>query len=104
MAVFMISLTGIPPFAGFFGKYYVFAGAIGGGYTWLAIIGVLMSVVSASYYLRLVVLMYFKEGTERNSSVNVPAASLAALVVAAIGLLGLGLFPSLLLQLTAWCF
>ena len=104
MAVFMFSLTGIPPFAGFFGKYYVFAGAIGGGYTWLAIIGVLMSVGSASYYLRLVVLMYFKEGTERNSTVSVPAASLAALVIAAIGLLGLGLFPSLLLQLTAWCF
>jgi NADH-quinone oxidoreductase subunit N len=53
MALFMFSLAGIPPFAGFFGKYYVFAGAVEAGYTWLAIVGVIMTVVSAYYYLRL---------------------------------------------------
>jgi NADH-quinone oxidoreductase subunit N len=103
MAVFMFSLTGIPPFAGFFGKYYVFAGAVEGGYTWLAVIGVLMSVVSAYYYLRVVVMMYFREG-ETEFDVAMPALGLAALVVSALGLLGLGLFPSVILNLTSHFF
>jgi NADH-quinone oxidoreductase subunit N len=99
MALFMFSLAGIPPFAGFFGKYYVFAGAIEAGYTWLAVVGVLMSAVSAYYYLRLVVVMYFKEGTSPMDA-PVPALSLLALVVSAIGILGLGIFPSVVLNLT----
>ena len=99
MALFMFSLTGIPPFAGFFGKYYVFAGAIGAGYTWLAIIGVLMSVVSAYYYLRLVVLMYFREeGSDLAPAV--PAISLVALLLSAAGVIGMGIFPSIVLNLT----
>jgi len=100
MALFMFSLTGIPPFAGFFGKYYVFAGAIEAGYTWLAIVGVLMSVVSAYYYLRLVVLMYFKE---QASMLDAPASRLgiAALVISAIALIQFGIFPSTILNLTA---
>jgi NADH-quinone oxidoreductase subunit N len=103
MALFMFSLAGIPPFAGFFGKYYVFAGAIGAGYTWLAIIGVLMSVVSAYYYLRLVVVMYFREpaaafgGTENR-------LALGALVFSALAIIGLGLFPTTILNLTAAIF
>lgn len=99
MAVFMFSLAGVPPFAGFFGKYYVFAGAIEGGYTWLAIIGVLMSVVSAYYYLRLVVVMYFKEQV---SAIEIPKPSLgmAALVMAAIGLVVFGIYPSSIISLT----
>ena len=103
MAVFMFSLTGIPPFAGFFGKYYVFAGAVEGGYTWLAIVGVLMSVVSAYYYLRIVVMMYFREGGA-DIEVAIPALGLAALIVSALGLLGFGLFPSVILNLTAHFF
>lgn len=103
MALFMFSLTGIPPFAGFFGKYYVFAGAVSAGYTWLAIIGVLMSVVSAYYYLRLVVLMYFKE---QASFVGIPDSKLGflALVISAIALVGFGLFPDTLLNLTSHFF
>ncbi|MCK5571713.1 MAG: NADH-quinone oxidoreductase subunit N, partial [Bacteroidetes bacterium] len=103
MALFMFSLAGIPPFAGFFGKYYVFAGAIDAGYTWLAIVGVLMSAVSAYYYLRLVVLMYFKEGVS-SLEAPVPALSFVALIVSAIGILGLGVFPSLILTLTEQIF
>jgi NADH-quinone oxidoreductase subunit N len=103
MALFMFSLTGIPPFAGFFGKYYVFAGAIGAGYTWLAIIGVLMSAVSAYFYLRLVVLMYFKDATEE-AAPAAPALGFVALAIAALALVGFGLFPSLLLDLTLHCF
>jgi len=99
MAVFMFSLTGVPPFAGFFGKYYVFAGAVQAGYTWLAIVGVLMSVVSAYYYLRLVVLMYFKEQAEVQLNASRSSLGMAALVVSAVGLLGFGVFPSVIVNL-----
>jgi len=61
MAVFMFSLAGIPPLAGFFGKLYVFMAAVQAGQFTLAVIGVLASVVSAYYYLRIVKLMYFDE-------------------------------------------
>ena len=57
----MFSLTGIPPLAGFFGKLYVFGAAVNGGLTWLAIIGVLNSAISAYYYLRVIVTMYMAE-------------------------------------------
>jgi NADH-quinone oxidoreductase subunit N len=103
MALFMFSLAGIPPFAGFFGKYYVFAGAVQAGYTWLAIVGVLMSVVSAYYYLRLVVQMYFRDQTLAIEA-SVPALSMAALVVSAMGILGLGMFPSSVLGITTHLF
>jgi NADH-quinone oxidoreductase subunit N len=101
--IFMFSLAGVPPFAGFFGKYYVFTGAVEAGYTWLAIVGVLMSVVSAYYYLRLVVVMYFNDG-EGIPAVPGRAAGLTALIIAAVALIGFGLFPSILLGLTARCF
>jgi NADH-quinone oxidoreductase subunit N len=103
MALFMFSLAGIPPFAGFFGKYYVFAGAVEAGYTWLAIVGVLMSIVSAYYYLRLVVLMYFREPS---GAVPGPLNGLAvgALVLSAAVIVGLGLFPSAVLNLTSQFF
>lgn len=67
MAVFMFSLAGIPPFAGFFGKYYLFASAVSANMTWLAIVGVLASAVSVYFYINVVVKMYF-------SSEHVPAA------------------------------
>ena len=102
-AIFMFSLAGVPPFAGFFGKYYVFAGAIEAGFTWLAIVGVLMSVVSAYYYLRLVVVMYFND--QSGGLIVAPRRTgLAALIIAAIALIGFGVFPSILLGLTARCF
>jgi len=61
LAVFMFSLAGIPPLAGFFGKFYVFVAAVDAGLITLAIIGVLTSVIGAFYYLRIVKLMYFDE-------------------------------------------
>jgi NADH-quinone oxidoreductase subunit N len=103
MALFMFSLAGIPPFAGFFGKYYVFAGAVNAGYTWLAIIGVVMSVVSAYYYLRLVVLMYFRPGSGPVAIAEAPLA-VGALVLCAAAVILLGLFPSSVLALTAGIF
>ena len=103
MALFMFSLSGIPPFAGFFGKYYVFAGAVQAGYTWLAIIGVLMSVVSLYYYLRLVVVMYFKEQA-LISEAPVSKLSIAALIISAVAVVEFGIFPSTVLSLTAHFF
>jgi len=100
MAVLMFSLAGIPPFAGFFGKYYVFAGAIAAGYTWLAIVGVIMSVVSAYYYLRLVVAMYFTSETS-GRDIQVPTAGLVALGASVLALLWLGLFPSTIVSITS---
>jgi NADH-quinone oxidoreductase subunit N len=104
MAVFMFSLSGIPPFAGFFGKYYVFAGAVQAGYTWLAVVGVLMSVVSAYYYLRLVVLMYFREQSLPTSESSHSGLGMAALVLSAVALVGFGVYPSAILNLISHFF
>ena len=102
-AIFMFSLAGVPPFAGFFAKYYVFAGTVEAHFTWLAIVGVLMSVVSAYYYLRLVVLMYFNDQPGGAAVAGRPFG-LAAVIIAAIALIGFGVFPSILLGLSARCF
>jgi NADH-quinone oxidoreductase subunit N len=61
LAMLLFSLAGIPPLAGFFAKFYVFLAAIEGGLYWLAVIGVLASVVGAYYYLRIIKIMYFDE-------------------------------------------
>src|SRR5262249_60435481 len=62
MSLFMLSLAGFPPLAGFTGKFYIFRSAILAGHTNLAIIGVLNSLLSVIYYLRVVVAMYMEEG------------------------------------------
>ena len=64
MTVFLLSLGGFPPTAGFIGKWYIFAAAVQRGHYWLAIIGVLTSVVSVFFYLRIVVMMYMTEGSD----------------------------------------
>ena len=98
MAIFMLSLAGIPPFAGFLGKYYVFLAAVNGGLTWLAIVGVLASVVSVYYYLRLLVVMYFQESTFEFSP-NSSALSLTVLLIAVLIVIELGIFPSSILSI-----
>jgi NADH-quinone oxidoreductase subunit N len=64
LAIFMFSMSGIPPLAGFFGKLYIFLAAVESGLYGLAIIGLLASVVAAYYYLRIVKIMYFDEPVE----------------------------------------
>lgn len=94
MTVFMLSFTGIPPLVGFWGKFFLFRTAIEGGYVALAVIGLLTSLVSAWYYLRVIVMMYFNDGepeASRAFSVNLAAIGLA-LVVLVLGLLPTGLF------------
>lgn len=96
MTIFMLSLAGIPPLAGFFGKYYIFVAAVNADLTWLAIVGVLSSVVSVYYYLRVVMVMYFREpGNE--VAYGITPAGLAVLGVASLAILQFGLFPSSLL-------
>jgi len=62
MTVFMLSLTGLPPTIGFIGKFYVFRAAIDSGYMWLAVVGVITSLISAFYYLRVVMVMWMQSG------------------------------------------
>jgi NADH-quinone oxidoreductase subunit N len=79
-AVFLFSLAGIPPLAGFFGKLYVFLAAIEAQLYALAVIGVLTSVVGAYYYVRLVKIMYFDEPTARfEKPISAPLSAVLAL-------------------------
>jgi NADH-quinone oxidoreductase subunit N len=95
MTIFLLSLGGFPPFGGFIAKWYVFAGAIDAGNVWLAIIGVLTSVVSVFFYLRVVVMMYMTpEGEPSRHIPPVPRAAGAALIAAALLVLYLGVLPT----------
>jgi len=73
MAIFMLSLTGIPPTAGFLGKWFVFSATVDAGLYWLAILGVLTSVVGAYYYVRVIVNMYLREDREGDAAVGATA-------------------------------
>jgi NADH-quinone oxidoreductase subunit N len=87
IAIFMFSLAGIPPLAGFFGKYFIFLSVIKAKFYALAIIGVLASVVGAFYYLRVVKVMYFdepKESLDKDTSIEM---ELVAFTAAAFNLL-----------------
>jgi NADH-quinone oxidoreductase subunit N len=102
MALFMVSLTGIPPTVGFWGKFYLFTAVIQADLTWLAIIAVVMSAVSAYYYLRVVWYMYFREAAEGAEPESEPESSQAGVVtavaIAALGVVLVGLFPGPLLD------
>ena len=95
-ALFLLSLAGIPPTAGFFGKWFVFRAAIDGGLYWLAIVALVNSVIGAYYYLRVLVYMYMREPAA-GAPIAVPMRSgyvNAALLVSAILVLALGLTPT----------
>lgn len=98
MSLFMFALAGIPPMAGFFGKYYVFFGAIQEDLTWLAIIGVLSSVISVYFYLRVVVYIYFMNAKE-NFEIQKSFGSNLAIAISGLIVLFLGFFPDTLLNL-----
>ncbi len=99
MALFMFSLSGLPPTAGFMAKFYVFSAAVEQGYIGLAIIGVLNSLISIYYYLRPIVLMYMEEPKAEMPSLSLAPFMFAALVLAILGTLHLGLFPAHMLGL-----
>jgi len=98
MTVSMLSFTGIPPTLGFIGKFYLFRSVVEGGFIWLAIIGVLTSLVSAYYYLRVVIYMYMQDGepvAQRDNWVYLTAA------VTGVGMIVLGIFS---LPLLNWAY
>ena len=100
MLVFMFSLTGIPPTAGFIGKFNLFMAALHAGYTWIVIFAVLFSVISAYFYLRVVMLMYMYE-PEREMNLAPSGALSAALAIALTGVILLGCYPGGILDYTA---
>ena len=96
MTLFLLSLAGIPPTAGFIAKVNVFSAAIDAGYWGLVLIGVLLSVAAAFFYLRVIVLMYMQEPEEASVAEVSPTYSGAVLVVPAAATLVLGVFPGVI--------
>ena len=101
MAIFMLSLTGIPPTGGFIGKFYIFKSAVDAGMYGLAIVGVLASVVGAFFYLRVVVQMYAREPGADPLPVSMTPVESLGIAIACAGILWVGLFPTGLLELAA---
>ena len=101
MTIFLLSLGGFPPMAGFIAKWYVFSAAVKAGYTGLAIIGVLTSVISVFFYLRIVVMMYMTPTDTPAQFPAIPKVAGAALVVSAILIFYLGILPTRVLEWAA---
>jgi NADH-quinone oxidoreductase subunit N len=97
MLLFMLSLGGIPPTAGFMGKFWLFSAAIDAHYYWLAVIGVLNSAISLYYYIRIVVFMYVKKETIGSEPITSPSLGFV-LAGALAATLVLGLYPRLLFE------
>jgi NADH-quinone oxidoreductase subunit N len=99
LSLFLLSLVGIPPLAGFVGKFYVFGSAVRAGYLWLALIAVLNSALAAYYYLRVIVYMYMREPEETAATYTPSFAGLLALTVSLAGIVLLGLAPAPFIEL-----
>jgi NADH-quinone oxidoreductase subunit N len=102
MLVFMVSLAGIPPTAGFIGKFYLFMAAVNAGLAWLAIFGLIFAAISAFYYLRIVMVMYMREPSpeqERNTRLALSPQVSVVLAFAVVGVVLLGIFPGPLVSI-----
>ena len=95
MLIFMLSLGGIPPTAGFMGKVWVFGAAIDQGFIWLAVIGVVNSAISLYYYYRIIVFMWLKEET-LGSDIEMSPGIATVLGIAVVGSIFFGIFPDML--------
>ena len=98
MLIFLFSLAGIPPTAGFFAKFYILVALVEQGYVALAVIAVLLSAVAAYFYIRIVMLMYMREPTRSFDLALTPSLGLV-LVIAGLGTVGIGVLPSWFLDL-----
>ena len=98
MLIFLFSLAGIPPTAGFVGKFYIFMALVGKGLIPLAVIAVIFSAVSAYFYIRIVMLMYMKEPTHKFDLATTPASGIA-IAIAVVGTLIIGILPSWFLEM-----
>jgi NADH-quinone oxidoreductase subunit N len=93
MALFLLSLTGVPPLAGFVGKFYIFSAALNAGLVWLVIIAALNSVISAYYYVRVIVAMYMQEGGAGVERMSARPGLLISVAAAVIGVIVIGVYP-----------
>jgi NADH-quinone oxidoreductase subunit N len=101
MTVSLLSLGGLPPTVGFIGKWYIFSAAVGAGYYWLAIIGVLTSVVSVFFYLRVVVMIYMADRTGAPVPARVNMVGMAALTLSIAAIFYLGVLPAPVMNFAA---
>jgi NADH-quinone oxidoreductase subunit N len=101
MLIFLLSLAGIPPLAGFIGKWWVFGAAIKGGYAWLAVVAVVNSAVSLYYYMRVVVMMYIKPAPDAEPY-GAPLALATACGVSLLFTLAIGLYPQPFIRLASY--
>ncbi|MBI4963307.1 MAG: NADH-quinone oxidoreductase subunit N [Desulfomonile tiedjei] len=99
MSIFLFSLAGIPPTAGFVGKFTIFAAAINAGYIWLVVIGVLTSAASVFYYFRVVMKMYMEVPEAAPAKLQFGAAMALGLTIAVVGVMYIGIFPTTYLNL-----
>ena len=97
MAIFLFSLAGMPPLAGFVGKFYIFSAAIKSGYIWLTIIGVMNSLISVFYYFRVTVIMYMKEPV-KDIALEYAGPIIIVLIITLVGTIQMGLFPTYYLE------
>ncbi|MGH7843970.1 MAG: NADH-quinone oxidoreductase subunit N [Candidatus Binatia bacterium] len=104
MSIFMLSLAGFPPLGGFTGKFYLFRSAVLSGYTDLAIIGVLNSLLSLGYYLRVIVMMYMDQGGVDGKSLRSSPYLYAAVTLTVAATLYLGILPSSALEISRKAF
>ncbi len=101
MLLFLLSLAGIPPLAGFYGKYFIFLSLIQTGHYLLASVAVLYAVVGLYYYMRIANAMFMRQATEPDPVVVGPGMRLA-LFVSALGTVGIGIFPEFFIRAAGW--
>lgn len=97
ITILMLSLAGIPPFAGFLGKYYIFSEAIRNGFVWLTIIAVVNSIIAVYYYFKVIIAMYAQPANDKTLTIT-PSYWAVAIICVLISI-GLGLMPDTLMQL-----
>jgi NADH-quinone oxidoreductase subunit N len=97
LAIMMFSLAGIPPFGGFFAKYYIFMAAVQADLLWLALVGALVSVVSVYFYLNIIQAIYFKT-SENMFKLETKSPEIIALIISSLVIILAGLKPNILLE------
>jgi NADH-quinone oxidoreductase subunit N len=100
LAIFLLSLIGIPMTGGFFAKFYVFSAALKANLTWLTLIGLVNSAIGAYYYLRILVVMYMRESRKQVPVTPIPFGLGIALALSIAATLYLGILPNRILQYT----
>lgn len=98
LTIFLFSLAGIPPFAGFWGKYYVFLSAIQINYIWVAIVGILLSLVGVYYYIKVILYMWFYEPVSEAVQPVKSDFSYTAAIISTAGIFAFGVYPELILK------